>query len=240
MTLSRVVSVERQCRYGQPGPAIRLRSDDVWPADRPTHIPEPLQPYVDQGLIVVDNGVLRVADDVELVFNRKNPNHNWDEFVRQVDLQEHTLGQQSLESWNANRSEFTSIDPQTGKPVGRREGPAQQDYRDQQVQLYADGLVRDRGLTPEAAQTRADIDLERQDVLHGLDQSAGGDPLQFTGLGDRGVNRSLGRQWGGRRGNANALEEGMESALAALPPELWGDVRMNVRLVAQDMVPPGP
>jgi len=31
----------------------------------------------------------------------------------------------------------------------------------------------------------------------------------------------------------------MREALAGLPPELWGDVRMNVRLVPLDMVPPG-
>ena len=197
----------------------------------PGHIPEQLQPYVDQGLVVVDDGVLRLADDVELTFNRKNPNHDWDEFVRQVDLQGHSLGQQSVESWQANRSEFMSS--------GRREGTAQEAYRDQQVQLYADGLVRDQGLTPEAARVQAESDLAGQDALHGPDQSAGGNPLQFTGLGDRGVNRSLGSQWGGRGGNANLLRQSMRDALAALPPELWGDVRMNVRLELRDVVPPG-
>ncbi len=206
----------------------------------PDHVPEQLQPYIDQGIIVNDNGVLRLADDVELVFDRTNPNHDWDEFVRQAQLQERSLNQQSVGSWDANRSEFTRVDPATGQQVGRRDAAEQSAYRAEQVQLYADGLVRDHGLTPDAALARARSDLSDQDVLHGPDQSAGGNPVQFTGLGDGGVNRSLGNQWGGRSGNAARLERMMQDALGGLPPDLRGDVRMNVRLVTRDELSSSP
>jgi hypothetical protein len=45
-------------------------------------------------------------------------------------------------------------------------------------------------MTPEQAMARAKADTHGQDALHGPDQVAGGNPQQFTGMGDAGVNRS--------------------------------------------------
>jgi hypothetical protein len=76
---------------------------------------------------------------------------------------------------------------------------------------------------------RAKADTHGQDALHGPDQVAGGNPQQFTGMGDAGVNRSLGRQWGSG-GQAKALNRQMTAALAdsGIPFELWGDIRVKV------------
>ncbi|QGQ20752.1 hypothetical protein GC089_18095 [Cellulomonas sp. JZ18] len=70
--------------------------------------------------------------------------------------------------------------------------------------------------------------LQGQHPLHGPDQRAGGNPEQITGMGDGGVNSSIGSQW---RNNADDLQAAMDDALvdADIDPAVWGDIRMNVR-----------
>ena len=105
----------------------------------------------------------------------------------------------------------------------------QDDYRQMQARLIADRLVEERGLPRADALREARASMSRQDALHGPDQNAGGNPEQFTGFGDRGVNRSIGRRW---RDMADVLGNDMADALDAsgIPSELLGDVRMRVRL----------
>ncbi|WP_456821097.1 polymorphic toxin type 15 domain-containing protein [Cellulomonas sp. URHB0016] len=85
---------------------------------------------------------------------------------------------------------------------------------------------------------QAERQMSDQAALHGPDQRPGGNPLQFTGMGDRGVNSSYGWGWG-RGGNAVRLRRQMDLLLdsVGLPDELLGDVRMNVRIVVQDGLP---
>jgi hypothetical protein len=200
----------------------------------PDTVPTELQPYVDNGTIINDNGVLRMADPVEVNFNHSNPRHDAAEFDRQVGLQEQSLNQQSVDSWSSNREAFVD------SRGTRQEGTAQQTYRETQKQLIAEGYQRDNpGMTPEQARARAEADMQGQVVLHGPDQAAGGNPLQYTGLGDSGINSSLGSQWGGQKGQALALHFQMNNALArsGIPRELWGDVRMNVIMNTTSTVP---
>ena len=72
---------------------------------------------------------------------------------------------------------------------------------------------------------------QRRRDKSGPDQAAGGNPLQFTGLGDAGINRSYGWGWGKGR-QAEILFTEMRDFLNGygIPDDLLGDVRMNVNI----------
>ena len=98
----------------------------------PNVVPPKLQPYIDSGAIINDNGVLRLSEPVEVTFTLKNPNHDLAELLRQGDLLERSLNQQSVGDW---QERINSYDLN-----GRVEGPAQTSYRAGQIQLQADAL----------------------------------------------------------------------------------------------------
>ncbi|MGY4645323.1 polymorphic toxin type 15 domain-containing protein [Cellulomonas sp. URHB0016] len=190
----------------------------------PNVIPEELRPYVDNGTVINDNGVLRLADDVQLTFERKKAWHDPAEFLRQLDLQERAINQMSLGNWTERFDAFVER--------LNNQGP----YRAQQITLLADRIMAERGVSHGQAVELAGQELARQDPLHGPDQRAGGDPFQFTGMGERGVNRSIGSQW---KTLADDMRLGVRDALRAsgLDPKLWGDVRMSVKFDLRDVAP---
>src|SRR5699024_1931876 len=55
--------------------------------------------------------------------------------------------------------------------------------------------LRKQGLTRQEAQKQVENWLSSKAVLHNPDQIAGGNPLNIGGLGDKGINSSLGIQW---------------------------------------------
>jgi hypothetical protein len=180
-----------------------------------------LQPYIDSGAIINDDGVLRLSQPVEVTFSTKNPNIDPAEFHRQGDLQERSLNQQSVGDWQDRINKFAAN--------GRDAGPSQDNYRAQQIQLRADALQARNGLTPADALTQARKEATGLHVLHGPDQYPGGNPQQFTGLGEARVNGAYGRGWqqGGQRQELlNQMDKLLESS--GIPDDLLGDIRMNV------------
>jgi hypothetical protein len=65
-------------------------------------------------------------------------------------------------------------------------------------------------------------------VLHGPVLVAGGRPETFDGLGDSGVNSSIGRRW---QENFGGLRRSVTDATAGVPPDLLRFVHVNVRLL---------
>jgi hypothetical protein len=191
----------------------------------PTSVPPELQHYIDTGVIINDDGVLRLSQPVELTFTTKNQNIDPAEFLRQGDLQERSLNQQTVEDWQKRINDYAAN--------GRDSGPSQGNYRAQQVQLRADALEARNGMTPDAALAQARKEAAQLHVLHGPDQYPGGNPEQFTGLGDGRVNGSYGGGWQ-RGGQRNALLDSMTRQLreSGIPDALLGDVRMNVDIRA--------
>jgi hypothetical protein len=189
----------------------------------PNVIPPKLQPYIDNGVVINDDGVLRLRDSVDVTFTLNHPNHDAAEFFRQGDLQERSLNQQSIGDWEERINNYDAN--------GRDTGPSQGDYRAQQIQLRADALEARTWLTPDAALAQSKKEATGMDVLHGPDQYPGGNPRQFTGLGDAGVNRSYGRGWG-KGGNRDRLLVAMDTILArsGIPDDLPGDIRLNVNI----------
>src|SRR5688572_15439136 len=76
---------------------------------------------------------------------------------------------------------------------------------------------------------------QRRPSPHTPDQRPGGNPDQITGMGDAGVNRSIGSQW---RTKVLTLRDQIDDAseAAGLDRSLWGDVRMNINLKLTDLV----
>lgn len=196
----------------------RLQDPDV--------VPPELQPFVDDGSIINDDGVLRFNEQVDIEFNHSNTNHSGAEFDRQVELQQQSLSQQSAQDWEDNTTGYNDRRDETGS--GRTGEAEQARYRDQQIQQRAETL-QDQGLSEADARAQAQHEMSDQAVLHGPDQVAGGNPDQYTGMGDSGVNSSLGSQWGGQSGLADDLRAQMDAIIerSGIPDELLGDVRMN-------------
>ena len=196
----------------------------------PNVVPPRLQPFIDTGVIINDDGVLRLSQPVEVTFSTKNPNIDPAEFLRQGDLQERSLNQQSVAGWQENMDHFDLYK--------RVDGPVPTNYRVEQIQLRADALEARTGMTPDAALAQAEQEAAGLHVLHGPDQVAGGNPLQLTGLGDARVNGAYGRGWG-QGGQRLRLRGALESALDAygIPDDLLGDIRMNVNIKVLVMRP---
>lgn len=71
---------------------------------------------------------------------------------------------------------------------------AQQAARDDAYLRKVDEL-RENGLSTADAKKQASNWMDGQAALHNPDQIAGGNPLNVGGMGDKGVNSSLGAQW---------------------------------------------
>jgi len=192
----------------------------------PDVIPEQLRPYVDNGTVINDNGVLRLADDVDITFNRSQAKHDLVEFTRQIDLQERAIRQMPVGEWIERVDDFT-------QRVNNQEA-----YRAVRERLLADRFQQELGLSRADALARAETELGPLEPLHGPDQRPGGNPDQITGMGEAGVNRSIGSQW---RTKVFTLRNQIDDALEAsgLDPSLWGDVRMNINLQLNDLVGAG-
>lgn len=211
---------------GTVSPDVPSRSGDTLSGRLldPNVIPEALRPYVEAGTVVNDNGVLRLAQEVEVTFVRTDPRHDLVEFERQIDLQRRALNQMSTEEWSHRISSFVDRVNNQGA------------YRSREATLIADRLVEELGIGRREARRLARAQLSTMDPLHGPDQAAGGNPAQFTGMGESGVNRSIGSQWQTR---ASVLADKMEQLLddAGIDPAVWGDIRINVKLTLRDMAP---
>jgi hypothetical protein len=163
-------------------------------------------------LVLDSDGFLRLADEQTVGFNRNDPNHSLQEFLRQGRLQENGLNRLTIGEIFANQDTYTTRDAQGLDP--RRGGSAQSAYG------------------ARIGDTFDDIFPNGRDVLHGPDQRPGGDPLNFDGVGDSGVNRSLGSQWVERTG---LLNDQIIAAREGLPFDLLDWVRPNVIIRITDL-----
>ena len=124
-----------------------------------------------------------------------------DEYERQLQLQQNGLNDLTVGEWQHNVKDYDA-----NKRMG------QDDQADARV---------DAGGKPGDGKA----------VLHGPDQYPGGRPDAFDGLGDSGINSSIGSQW---RRERQGLLNRTNDAIDGIPEELSDLLRfvhMNVRLV---------
>ncbi len=132
----------------------------------------------DSPIVRSDDGSYALKDPIEIdPFEMSNPKHDWNEFTRQVELQQQGLNDLSVAEWRHNTDFYDA----QGR-VGKTEQAAARD-----------------------ALAAAGIDVDGQHILHGPDQVAGGRADRFDGIGHGGVNSSLGNQWRPRRGDLGMM-----------------------------------
>jgi hypothetical protein len=126
-----------------------------------------------------------------------------DEYNRQLQLQQNGMNDLSVGEWQHNRADFEKSVSEGGGRVGQNELAA-------------------------AREAAGGVPGDDTAVLHGPDQVAGGRPDVFDGLGDSGINSSIGSQWQSR---IDRLDENVDSAVVSVPAELLSFVHMQVRLL---------
>ncbi|WP_207651125.1 polymorphic toxin type 15 domain-containing protein [Clostridium acetobutylicum] len=103
---------------------------------------------------------------------------------------------------------------------------AQQAARDKALADKVDEL-RSSGMSLKEAETQAQNWLDTQAALHNPDQIAGGNPLNIGGMGDKGINSSIGAQWKYR---IDAVDEQIQSMAKNMTDAERKSNYLNVKL----------
>jgi hypothetical protein len=222
--------IERAAEKAEDGADVagagkKRRGDDDKPDDKPDEEAEP-------GKKDRDAPPKRERMEQHDDCFKRNPKHDEDEFVDQLKTQEEGLNELTVDQFLENRDLF--------KSNGRRDDPSQQAVRDQvRAELEQDlveHLLAGTERTPQqiaAAQTdakgRIDKTMQALAALHNPDQIGGGG-LGAEGVGDKGVNSSLGSQWKNASPNHPGLTraEALEQAARRVPAGERGGTLLNV------------
>jgi len=127
-----------------------------------------------------------------------------DEYNRQLQLQQAGMNSLTIGEWLQNVRDFTK----RGRIMHGEQADAREDF------------LAGRSATEP-------IPPGPEDALHGPDQFPGGRPNRFDGLGDKGINRSIGSRWKTRR---QVITDSLDGILDEIAPDLRNFVHMNVRL----------
>ena len=148
-----------------------------------------------------------------------NRRYDQTEFNRQVDEQVDALQDLSVADWIRNRGDYLD----GGRTSASRR--AQQEARERAFDDQVETLM-DAGVEYEDAVQQANEWLSTQAATHRLDGIAGGDLTDIPGVGDAGVNSSLGSQW---RHRVSALDTAVADFVANNPGVDLSEVFMNIR-----------
>ena len=131
--------------------------------------------------------VKRMEPPVRVIFT--NPRYDSAEYERQVKNQEKGMNEMTLDEYQQNRKRY--------QEEGRDEDRGNEAQKKARDEARADRIAenRNKGMSREEAEKEADEWMSSQAALHDPDQVAGGDPGKVTGVGDAGVNSSIGSQW---------------------------------------------
>ncbi|GHU61364.1 hypothetical protein FACS189418_0900 [Clostridia bacterium] len=158
-------------------------------------------------------------DEIEVKFNQ-NPKHDSVEFARQLKAQEDGMNQLTVDEYLTNRDRYLA----EGRAL---EGNAvQQAVREQALTDKIEELI-DSGKTIEDAVKQANDWMDTQAALHNPDQIAGGNPLNISGMGDKGINSSLGSQWKYR---IDDVDERIRKAAEGMTEAERQSTHLNIKL----------
>ncbi|WP_404312239.1 polymorphic toxin type 15 domain-containing protein [Agrococcus terreus] len=155
--------------------------------------------------------------DVRAFNNRR---YDQAEFNRQVNEQVDALQQMSVADWIRNRGDYLDRGRTSASTQAQR--MARDAARKTEIMR-----LRRLGQDPLEAARNADAWLSTQAATHRLDGIAGGDLTDISGVGDSGVNSSLGSQW---RGRVGALDQAVLDFVAGNPGVDLSTVFMNINL----------
>ena len=145
--------------------------------------------YVDEavegGTDVLDE--IKRIDEIEVEFNY-NSKYDEIEFARQLAAQQKGMNELTVQEYLDNRQKYI----EQGRAI--ESNAAQQAAREKAFVEKVDEL-QDAGLSLREAEEQAQKWLDTQTALHNPDQVAGGFASNVGGVGDKGVNSSIGSQW---------------------------------------------
>lgn len=163
------------------------------------------------------------------------------ELIRQLTLQQEGINNMTVAKWLANRQEF--------KDHGRsKDGNKEQQTKrafekvkmeDNLLSKIEDGIVIHEGqeIAEEEIENYVEKYFENLNALHSPDQIAGGESKLVTGMGNKTVNKSIGKMWGKKdSGRAQNIENEIEQWKAGPPPKTQEELEqtyMNVDLISK-------
>ncbi|MBF0787324.1 hypothetical protein IR123_05365 [Streptococcus sp. 19428wC2_LYSM12] len=155
-------------------------------------------------------------------FNR-NAKHDADEFSRQLKNQQDGMNKLTVEDYVKNRGDYLA----NGRSSAGN--AAQQAARDNAYNNKVSELLSNETVDSlEEAERQAKNWLDTQAALHDPDQVAGGFMNNVTGVGDAGVNSSIGSQWKTRIG---AVDEVVDEIVRTTPYDNLSKIYLDVKLV---------
>lgn len=159
---------------------------------------------------------------------KKNPT----EYDKQLKQQEDALNKMSVSEYLKNRERWDQM---------KRLGTAAEQAK-ARVDAIADMALKNKdalfkqGLSAKDAaiqgKQQAETAAKGMDILHSPDLSAGGSAQGTTGLGDKGVNRSIGSNWGKNQDETKTGERvrTMDESAHKVPEAERDQTKMNVKL----------
>ena len=140
---------------------------------------------IESGTDVLDE--IERIDEIKIKFNY-NSKYDEAEFARQLADQQKGMNELTVREYLDNRQKYI----EQGRAI--ESNAAQQAAREKAFVDKVDEL-QDAGLSLKEAEEQADKWLDTQAALHNPDQVAGGYASNVGGVGDKGVNSSIGSQW---------------------------------------------
>ena len=140
---------------------------------------------VEGGTDVLDE--IKRVDEIKVEFNY-NSKYDEAEFARQLADQQKGMNELTVREYLDNRQKYI----EQGRAI--ESNAAQQAAREKAFVDKVDEL-QDAGLSLKEAEEQAEKWLDTQAAVHNPDQVAGGYASNVGGVGDKGVNSSIGSQW---------------------------------------------
>ena len=165
----------------------------------------------------------RIEKQVEIKFKIKEK-FDATEYRRQLKNQEDGLNKLTIQEYLDNIKEYKSNG--RGTEAAKIQKQIRADARREKI-----NELRKKGKSKIEAEKIAEEWLKTQSALHNPDMSAGGNPLDVTGVGDARINSSIGSQWG--NGNAELLEAQIMDSIKTIKPEDYTTTFLNVILTTE-------
>lgn len=158
-------------------------------------------------------------DEIKVEFNY-NSQYDEAEFARQLAEQQKGMNELTVQEYLDNRQQYIT----QGRAV--ESNAAQQVAREKAFIDKVDEL-QDAGLSLREAEEQAQNWLNTQAALHNPDQVAGGNAGNIGGMGDKGVNSSIGSQW---RYRIDAVDSQVEKMAENMSEVERNSTYLNVNL----------
>ncbi|MSD83011.1 hypothetical protein GKC32_01290 [Lactobacillus curvatus] len=157
--------------------------------------------------------------EIEVKFN-KNPKYDIEEFARQLEDQQAGMNKLTVQEYLDNRAQYMA----SGRAS---EGTAaQQTAREKALNGKIEELF-EQGMSWENAEEEATNWMNSQAALHNPDQIAGGNANIIGGMGDKGINSSLGAQWKYR---IDTVDEQVRKMTKNMTADQLKETHLNVKL----------